>query len=385
MKGYDTIKKKAFFITMILFLLVGCSKIENRYGSLSEIKPDPEYFFVGRDGITKNNKHYDFTDEIDKEIRSDRKLTDGYHYLDYIQLTDTRMYFLHDYYSPPSKNDEQTKDYCFGYYDFELNETIILEYYEGIQEDTSYTYDTNIDLCVFNNTAYLMLGSDLKEYDIVSKTEIAEYEMDDCFSYQDSLVIKDGGNLTLFTPSGKTTFELQLYIFHYYFISGNSIVFRGTKTENGSSFNYGYDITTGMQLADDIVEDMVTENFEYKPQTCVCDGVSYNIDVEDEQIEFENCETEQITTITISDVSSKCSEYDEITEMFDKEGIFSNVVVQGEEVFIIIHKEETAYFGFLNNRSIPPLAFKVSNNFTEIEYVGYYGFPFDTIIGIFPI
>ena len=90
----------SFIIVIFMFLLVGCG---NRYemltNELNKIKEDPEYIFLGRAGITKNNVAYSFVEEIEKAVKeSKRKLFSEAGYLDKYIYDNNRIYFLYKYY-----------------------------------------------------------------------------------------------------------------------------------------------------------------------------------------------------------------------------------------------------------------------------------------------
>lgn len=374
------------FVMLIIFL-VGCgSQTKEKLSKLRKLKSNPEYYFVGDAGITKNNESINYVSEILKQVKKDKKtVTRDNGYLDSYIFSNDRIYFIYDYYwSGNEKIDysKTTNSYCLGYYDLVNFKLIILEYFEEINVQIKIKL-----ISVLSDNIYIKYDNKLKQYNISEKKFVDEYTYSNeviniAKQTDNSFAIKTNHNVTVYTKNKKYQFSSEMDI-NFFFIYDEKIVFlKYNNLDMQTTPREGFNLSNNNKLSEEELSNLINDFIEINSLLYEYDSDLYKIDYDEEVVEFIKIGSEEKKTITINNFKEKSEEYKIITqEIFNKECFISKVIVQGDDVFIIVRNDDS-FFGYYSG-AIPPLIYKYDFTTEDLTYLGYYSFVYYNVYRIY--
>lgn len=356
------------FLFLVMILLTGCSQKE-LFKELDEVKPNPDHYFLSFGNVTKDNEKFDFISMVQNQASHDKLVVDEntFRFSSYLK-NDELVYFsvlINKQSDFDNSNADKPNSFSFGYIDLKTMKVTVLSYFELSTNQLHVR-------AILDNKIYLDTNKEIMIFDLKNKEILNNIKYDRLASnlgVSSALVIQSGHSILIFRDEKMHEFSLN-YTVNSYFILDEKIVLSSGMLINLETKDYqAYDLTTYKKIEDDLIPDLIKMNNNMNRNLYILNGKTYEINLTKEVIKFINIESEEEILLSINDISNNNKDYVKITNIFEKEGYFSQVINQGDELFIIIENINND-FG-INKDEMPPIVFKINNSFNDIEYIGY--------------
>lgn len=372
--------KKIIISIMLLIcglLLSSCGSDVYKVKELSKLHPGNEYYYVYKNGITKENKNYYFADLLDEALKEEKvKVYHSFRVNPEIAELEEYVYFSYRYYNIIEKEVEK---YVTGYIDLNTLNVTFLKYYNNLTPKVS----------KIGNKAFFI--DDKNIYVYIDKEETKQFNLSDYnFSnaYNDKYLvfIKESNELKQYRIIDKElnekTFSLDKNA-NITNIEDNCVIYR----INGKY--QGFDLESNEELNEAIINEIL-DNVENIKNSGVVNEKRYKYQIlssyNDENIDkgwvlFRGEDFEKV--VSISEVREKVDEVEIVERLYERKLNFKEVFFDNNEIYLSLVYDES-FFGFYNGQTLP-IVIKYDINNDTFKYVGFYGAVYYELINVIKV